>query len=719
MWRQVISPSFNCIVGGTTRRSRKQFFWFVCVISGIFLFYFNFAPSKANSQNVDEQHRPRSLHAVEGQEGSRYYDPGNKVAQRVQFIENDYHVQNKISNNGAAQTYNIKNNDLQEDTDQNGYYRETERERSKESEAQSLLEQRLRNQQQGISVYEVPPQKEEQRLQQSDNDEMKENVEMGNSEPWMGGNLRYNNFGEPQYDHRSRPLYIPKQRVVHLDLKGAPPKASILVKLMPWLAKNGATTVLLEYEDMFPWDGTLAPLAAKNHYSKKEVRMILEACKNSNLQVIPLVQTFGHLEYALKGGLFSYLREVPEIPQALCPSHNDTSLFVRAMIDQIMKMHPHVRFLHIGCDEVFQLGECDKCRQRNREDLFLKHVSDTASYVLNAYDVKPLIWHDMITHFPSNLMMDYKFGELVEPMVWVYAEDVYRFVTPSHWSILAEVFPYVWAASAFKGAFGEQETTPNVRRHLDNNLNWLDVMVTENSKFTGGFRGLVLTGWQRFDHFAVLCETFPVAMPSLAVNLISVTHGFFNSTIEPKIEEALKCVQKTESYQNTDLDNDPFLFERFSWCFFPGAQAFKLTARLRDIKKEVRDYIEKVKNSRGWITDYNLRHNFSSPMRIDQDLEDLPLKLQLVEMLVKSARDSFSDWFDGWTTGEWIEQHLWPLINKLRQLEAQSLSMKSVKTWPPRPLPLPADLGYYNVTEPPIVKRASKKKRNQKKSSTY
>ena len=39
------------------------------------------------------------------------------------------------------------------------------------------------------------------------------------------------------------------------------------------------------------------------------------------------------------------------------------------------------------------------------------------------------------------------------------------------------------------------------------------------------FRGLVLTGWSRYDHFAVLCELLPVALPSLIVNLVIVTQG--------------------------------------------------------------------------------------------------------------------------------------------------------------------------------------------------
>lgn len=81
--------------------------------------------------------------------------------------------------------------------------------------------------------------------------------------------------------------------------------------------------------------GNLAPIAAGNAYTTAEIEEIQQFAKENDLEVIPLVQTFGHVEFALKLEKFASLREVPESPQALCPSNNGSIQFVESLIDQV------------------------------------------------------------------------------------------------------------------------------------------------------------------------------------------------------------------------------------------------------------------------------------------------------------------------------------------------------------------------------------------------
>ena len=96
-----------------------------------------------------------------------------------------------------------------------------------------------------------------------------------------------------------------------------------------------------------------------------------------------------------------------------------------------MSVHDGIKYLHIGCDEVFHMAECAICSLKPKDELFLSHVHRVASYVSSKYKVKPIIWDDMLRHMTAAALDDAKLGDLVEPMVWVkelefllhYSED--------------------------------------------------------------------------------------------------------------------------------------------------------------------------------------------------------------------------------------------------------------------------------------------------------
>ncbi|KAJ8964554.1 hypothetical protein NQ314_004855 [Rhamnusium bicolor] len=471
-------------------------------------------------------------------------------------------------------------------------------------------------------------------------------------------------LGIPYVNLDTKNPYVPKKRIVHLDLKGAPPIIPYFKKLFPLIKTLGATGILL--------------------------------ADDSKLEVIPLIQTFGHVEFALKHAEFVHIREVVGSPQALCPSRNSALDFIKEMVNQVMDLHPAAKFLHIGCDEVFQMGECDICRLEIHENLFLKHVKNVANIVHARYPhIRVIVWDDMLRHLSQQAMQDINLGNLVEPMVWVYAEDIYRFVQPNVWDKYAAVFKTAWAASAFKGAFGETLYVPNAKRHLENNLRWLDVMSTQALTFKHGLMGIVVTGWQRYDHFAVLCELLPAAVPSLALSLTTVSHGYFNSSLKEKFLTALSCPQQQNIVHNSpfiNLDSDPFMWDKLSRCMFPGNSFFRVTNRLHNIETEATEYLDITKRQKGWMTAYNIRHNYSLPLRVEELTADLPRVYHGMISLARSAVDAMIDLFDNYTISEWIEQRIYPFIIELEQLQNQSIALKGVNRWPSRPLPPLKDL---------------------------
>lgn len=367
-----------------------------------------------------------------------------------------------------------------------------------------------------------------------------------------------------------------------------------------------------------------------------------------------------------------------------------------------MALHPNADYLHIGCDEVFQMGECDKCRLELHETLFLKHIHNVALIVRKKYpNLKLIIWDDMLRHLNQQTMIDVHLGDIVEPMIWVYAEDIYRFVQPQVWDKYSKVFKSAWTASAFKGAFGETLMVPNAKRHLENNIRWLEIMAQQSSIFKNGFQGIVLTGWQRYDHFAVLCELLPASLPSLALSLITVSNGYFSHNLKEKLLSVLTCPQPSSRHAAViNLEIDPYLWDKLGRCMFPGSPFFRLTYRIRAAESEALSYLKMTKRHKGWLTDFNIRHNFTSPLRIDELTAELPRLYHGLISLAKLTADAMGDLFDLPTISEWIEQRMYPHIINLETLQNQSISLKNANEWPSRPLPPLKDLERLGIILP-------------------
>jgi len=68
---------------------------------------------------------------------------------------------------------------------------------------------------------------------------------------------------------------------------------------------------------MFPFWGRLKVGSAGNAYSIEDIKELIQLANDYKFEVIPLVQTFGHMESFLKTKQFRHLREVDDFPQVL------------------------------------------------------------------------------------------------------------------------------------------------------------------------------------------------------------------------------------------------------------------------------------------------------------------------------------------------------------------------------------------------------------------
>ncbi|NXA83103.1 HEXDC Hexosaminidase, partial [Thryothorus ludovicianus] len=127
--------------------------------------------------------------------------------------------------------------------------------------------------------------------------------------------------------------------------------------------------------------------------------------------------------------------------------------------------------------------------------------------------------------------------QLVQPMIWDYAADI---DVEGKVQLVEKYrrcgFSKVWFASAFKGATGANQSLTLIGHHLRNQLEWLQVASRSPADV---LQGITLTGWQRYDHFSVLCELLPVAIPSLAVCLQTLKNGHYSEKVKENVEMLL------------------------------------------------------------------------------------------------------------------------------------------------------------------------------------
>ena len=88
------------------------------------------------------------------------------------------------------------------------------------------------------------------------------------------------------------------------------------------------------------------------------------------------------------------------------------------------------------------------------------------------------------------------------------------------------------------------------------------------------------------------------------------------------------------------MESDPDLHEKMSWCFFTGSSIFKMIHVLGSVQQEVSEYLKKYSSQEGWLTEYNFRHNYSSPFRVNEGLDEHSRMTYLITSLIKQAQVS-------------------------------------------------------------------------------
>ncbi len=82
--------------------------------------------------------------------------------------------------------------------------------------------------------------------------------------------------------------------------------------------------LLIEYEDKLPFKRHTHLRHERFAFTDEELVRLRETARRNFIEILPLQQTFGHLEYVLKHNGHKALKETPEAIGELCPAHPES-----------------------------------------------------------------------------------------------------------------------------------------------------------------------------------------------------------------------------------------------------------------------------------------------------------------------------------------------------------------------------------------------------------
>lgn len=298
---------------------------------------------------------------------------------------------------------------------------------------------------------------------------------------------------------------VVKRRCIHLDLKGVPPTSRRLVRLLEIFAAARYNSVLVEWEDSFPWTVDKR-FRSETAYSSGTIKKFVKAASDLGIEIIPLVQCLGHMETPLRLREYKHLRETAGDGSVLNPLAQGARELVEKMVDDVLSLMPDVRLFHLGGDEAWTFGTHPETKKyvakHGKGALYLHHVEPLLDK-LNRRNIRPMLWHDMMRDWDSAALR--RLARKADLVVWGYSGHPYAMGKHCNKDIIERFAGHnvpLWGATAYKGADGNDKDLPDIACREANALAWVEVAKRY------GFAGVIATAWSRYT--TDICQNEPI-----------------------------------------------------------------------------------------------------------------------------------------------------------------------------------------------------------------
>ncbi len=273
-------------------------------------------------------------------------------------------------------------------------------------------------------------------------------------------------------------------RGFHLDLRSEVMTMPALKVFAKELADFKINTLVMEWEATFPYEKN-ATITNKYAYKPEEIKDFIQYCTSLGIDVIPIHHCFGHVEWILRHDRYRFLSEDKKEVSQVCPVKIEEAKTVfRSLFKEMAAYHPS-KYFHIGGDETYLLGSCDKCKEKvakeGKSKLFVDYIKAMCE-IVTEMGKTPVLWADVILKYPEAI------NEM--PKNVIYVDWNYGWKT-NYFGDMQKLFD---AGVTFWGAPSLRSSPDNVyltswKTHFDNQKDFIPYARQSN------YKGLIMTSW--------------------------------------------------------------------------------------------------------------------------------------------------------------------------------------------------------------------------------
>lgn len=301
----------------------------------------------------------------------------------------------------------------------------------------------------------------------------------------------------------------------HIDLRIQVMTMPALKDFAKELAGFGINTLVMEWEASYPYEKH-ATISNKYAYTREQVKDFIFYCDNLGIEVIPLQQCFGHVEYILRHDRYRELRESNKDISQVCPLEvkGDKELFTDLFAD-MASLH-HSKYIHIGGDETRLLGYCSECSAKAAEEgtskLFADYLTMICKIVTDMGKV-PVLWSDIVLKYPE--VVDHLPKETVY-VDWNYGWKINYF---GDLDKLLDKGLNFWGSPAIRSHPDNWYTT-DWEKHFNNQRDFIPYARK------AGYQGMVMTSWSTSGVYGFNWDTNNEVIDMYAMRNVYPLSGF-------------------------------------------------------------------------------------------------------------------------------------------------------------------------------------------------